>query len=413
MTVQSTSAAIESLLDLSRGAAPDEVPTLVSRTSAAFGASAAMVYLADLQQRSLVPLTGPDVGPGDGLVRVLDIESTVAGHTFQHGTSLVQADGPPDGVGPVRAWLPLSMGTERLGVLGVTLDAAPEDDVALAALERYASVVGEIVAHLTLFGDALVRARRSSTMSLAAEIQWSLLPPLTFVGSAVTVAGGLEPAYEIAGDSLDYSVSTRTTHFAVLDGMGHGIVSAQLISLAVAAYRNARRARRSLPDTVSHMEAAVSEVFRTESFATGVLCELDTVTGLLTWVSAGHQAPLLFRDGELERSLEVEPLLPFGLNLDLGGGAPAAVGVEQLLPGDVVVCYTDGVTDARSPDGTFFGQDRLVRHVADSARAGLPSSESVRRLVQALLEHQSGDLADDATVLQVTWHGPTTPHRRS
>ena len=66
------------------------------------------------------------------------------------------------------------------------------------------------------------------------------LPPLTLVNSSVTVAGGLEPAYEVAGGSLDDAVDAGVARFAVFDGMGHGIVSAQLISLVVAAYRNAR-----------------------------------------------------------------------------------------------------------------------------------------------------------------------------
>ena len=119
----------------------------------------------------------------------------------------------------------------------------------------------------TLYGDSIVRARRTSPMTLAAEIQWSLLPPLTFVNHTVTVAGALEPAYEVAGDSLDYAVDAGVARFAIFDGMGHGIVSAQLISLVVAAYRNARRAGQSLTDTAAHIESAVNDVFRVESFA--------------------------------------------------------------------------------------------------------------------------------------------------
>src|SRR3712207_3484581 len=197
-------------------------------------------------------------------------------------------------------------------------------------------------------------------MTLAAEIQWSLLPPLTFVNQSVTVAGGLEPAYEVAGDSLDYAIDRGIARFAVFDGMGHGIVSAQLISLVVAAYRNARRAGQSLTDAAAHIESAVNDVFRVESFATALLCELDTTTGRLTWISAGHHEPLLLRAGHLVRALQVEPLLPLGLNQGLMQAVTAPLGREQLQPGDMLLLYTDGVTEARSPDGEFFGQDRLV-----------------------------------------------------
>jgi len=249
-------------------------------------------------------------------------------------------------------------------------------------------------------------------MTLAAEVQWSLLPPLTFVNRSVTVAGGLEPAYEVAGDSLDYAVDSGVARFAVFDGMGHGIVSAQLISLVVAAYRNARRGGRTLTDTTAHIESAVHDVFRVESFATGLLCELDTETGVLTWVSAGHHEPLLLRDGKLVRALACAPLLPLGLNQALAGDLSAPVASEQLQPGDMLLLYADGVIEARSPDGDFFGQERLVDLVTRSLASGLPAPETMRRVVHALLDHQAGDLDDDATLLLVEWHGPAG-HRGS
>jgi serine phosphatase RsbU (regulator of sigma subunit) len=250
-------------------------------------------------------------------------------------------------------------------------------------------------------------------MTLAAEVQWSLLPPLTFVNHSITLAGALEPAYRVAGDSLDYAVDAGMARFAVFDGMGHGIVSAQLISLVIAAYRNARRSGQSLTDTASHIESAVNDVFRVESFATGLMCELDTDTGRFTWLSAGHHEPLLLRGGRLVRSLEVEPLLPLGLNEGLSSPARAAVGSEQLEPGDRLLMYTDGVTEARSPNGDFFGHERLVDMVLRNLSAGLPAPETMRRVVHALLDHQAGDLADDATLLLVEWHGPGGHDRSS
>lgn len=399
------------LLDASHMASPDELPGIVADVAAWFDGRDATIYLADLQQRVLVPFRSIAGHNHDEFPQSLGVDSTVAGRAFQHMEQLTQS--PPGGHGDrVRIWLPLLNGTERLGVLGITQATAMlDDDVYMSRLRRFASVVAELVMTKTLYSDSIVRTRRTSPMTLAAEIQWSLLPPLTFVNRSVTVAGGLEPAYEVAGDSLDYAVDAGVARFAVFDGMGHGIVSAQLISLVVAAYRNARRGGQSLVETAAHIESAVNDVFRVESFATGLICELDNNTGQLTWISAGHHEPLLLRDGKLVRALEVAPLLPLGLNRSLTQTLDAAVGSEQLQPGDMLLLYTDGVIEARSPDGEFFGQEQLVDLVTRNLAAGLPAPETMRRVVHALLAHQAGDLDDDATLMLVEWHGgPGTEH---
>jgi serine/threonine protein phosphatase PrpC len=405
---------LNQLLHLSHVASPDELPGLVADAAEVFEGSDAVVYLADLQQRVLVPFR-PLGGRGqEEFSQALGVDSTVAGRAFQQMHQRTQSAAVDRGDDRVRVWLPLLNGTERLGVFGVTLPTTVLEDIpAMRRVHRFASVVAELVMTKTLYGDSIVRTRRTQPMTLAAEIQWSLLPPLTFANSSVTIAGGLEPAYEVAGDSLDYAVDAGVARFAVFDGMGHGILSAQLISLVVAAYRNARRAGQSLPETATHIETAVNDVFRVESFATALLCELDTGTGRLTWISAGHHEPLLLREGKLVRALQVDPLLPLGLNQAMSRTISTAVGTEQLQPGDMLLLYTDGVTEARSPDGEFFGLARLVDMVTRNLAAGLPAPETMRRVVHALLDHQAGDLDDDASLLFVEWHGApggtTTP----
>jgi serine/threonine protein phosphatase PrpC len=397
------------LLRVSHVASADELPGLVARAAAGFDGDDATIYLADLQQRVLVPYRPPPdhhdrSSPG------LGIDSTMAGRAFRQMRRITQPALPGDAAGGVRVWLPLLDGTDRLGVLEVTLSPAlSADEEGVRRLERFATVVAELLTSKTLYGDSIVRARRTRPMTLASEVQWSLLPPLTFVNQSVTIAGAVEPAYGVAGDSLDYAVDAGAARFAVFDGMGHGIVSAQLVSLVVAAYRNARRTGRSLTETAAHIESAVNDVFRVESFATGLLCELDTTSGLFTWLSAGHLEPLLLRGGRLVRALAVAPVLPFGLN-EGETQSPAAVGTERLEPGDLLLLYTDGVTEARSPAGDFFGQERLVDLLARHLAAGLPAPETVRRVVHALLDHQGGSLDDDATLLMVEWHGAPGSH---
>lgn len=403
--------AVDALLREAHLAGGHDLPDLVGRHATDLGGVDAVLYLADLQQRVLVPFL-PERPSHDQQQGPLGIDSTVAGRVFQQMQMQTQ-QAEADEAGPVRVWLPLLDGTERLGVLAVTVPDAEalerEDGLLGVRLSRFASLVAELVMTKTLYGDTIVRLRRTRQMALAAEIQWSLLPPLTFADDRVTVAAGLEPAYEVAGDSVDYAVDADTARLAVFDGMGHGLASAQLVSLVVAAYRNARRARLSLIETAEHMDAAVTEIFGGESFATGLIGELDTVSGLFTWVSAGHLEPLVLRGGRMVRTLTSDPALPFGLGHNLSGPVPASVvGTEQLQPGDLLLLYTDGITEARSPDGEFFGLDRLVDLVVRNLAAELPAPETMRRVIRELLEHQSGDLTDDATLLLVDWRGGPT-----
>jgi serine phosphatase RsbU (regulator of sigma subunit) len=402
--------AVDDLLRAAQRAQPQELPALFNQHAAALGVGEATAYLADLQQAALVPFVETG-GPGlSHHVDPLAVDSTVAGRAFQLLEVLTQDINPP-GAG-ARVWFPLLSGSERLGVLAVSVDdrrALDADGGVLGVrLRRFASLAAGLIMTKTLYGDTLVRVRRQAEMGLSAEIQWGLLPPLAFASDQVTIAAALEPAYEVAGDSVDYAVDAGFARFAVFDGMGHSLQSAQLATVAVAAYRNARRLGQPLMETARSVDRGVSSAFGGDAFTTAILAELATETGLLSWVSAGHPEPLLLRHGRMIKSLHVEPSLPFGIGLDFGGDAPGVhVGVEQLEPGDQVLLYTDGVVEARSPQGEFFGLARLVDLLSQYLVARLPAPESMRRLVRALLEHQQSQLTDDATLLLADWRRPS------
>jgi hypothetical protein len=304
--------AIDTLLEHSHFAALHELPGLIAAEAARIGAHDALVYLADLQQVDLVPFTAA-IDPAS-----LSIDGTLAGRCFQLMHVLTQQlDGDA-----VRVWLPVLDGTERLGVLTAVLsteDADGLDDGVLGIrLRRFAALVAEILVTKGQYGDMIVRLRRRAPMSLAAELQWSLLPPLTVSTGDVTVAGALEPAYEVAGDAIDYSVDDNVVRAAVFDAMGHGLPSTQLAAVAVAAYRNIRRAGADLMATVLGVHDALRSTFGGSQFATGLVVELDVATGAFRWVSAGHPPPMLLRDGRFVRTLECDPLPPLGLALPPG-----------------------------------------------------------------------------------------------
>ncbi|HZZ98229.1 MAG TPA: PP2C family protein-serine/threonine phosphatase [Jatrophihabitantaceae bacterium] len=398
-------AAFYAILAEAHVAAPHDLPALIRRHAAAFGATDARCFLTDLQQTVLVPFLEPRGADAGEMLEPLPIDSTVAGRAFQEVQLIVQHH--VGGAAGATVWIPLLDGTERLGVLAASVDDADADRFSGpggAPLRAFASLLGELIMTKTMYGDSVVKLRRQAEMGLAAEMQWSLLPPLTFACPDVAIAALLEPAYEVAGDTIDYAVDPGIARVAVFDGMGHGLRSAQLAAMSVATYRHARRAGLSLLETCRHIDETLLETFASTSFTTAVLAEFDTATGVLNWINAGHPEPLLLRHAELVKPLHARPRPPLGMDLGWTGlSREPTLGAEQLEPGDCVLLYTDGVTDARSPAGAFFGEDRLVDLIARNLAAGLPPPESMRQVVRALLDHQQGRLTDDASLLLVQW----------
>ena len=331
-----------------------------------------------------------------GAEEPLDIEHSLAGQAFRTQQTLREPAAAGEGT---RLWVPLLDGADRVGVMTVTVAVA--DDGTERRARHMASIAAELIVSKSAFGDHLLLARRLRDMDLAAEMRWAMLPPLTFTNDRVAVAGILEPAYEIAGDSFDYAVNGDLSHLAIVDAMGHGLEASRMANLAVGSYRHSRRHGLGLVETFAAMDSVVAEQFGPEKFVTGQLTRLDLSTGRMSWVNAGHPRPLLWRQGELVDDLHCETSLPLGL-----GYVPTEVAQVTLQPGDAVLFLTDGVVEARSPQGDLFGRDRLGRLWLDAAAAGDLPAEILRRLCHSVLAHQEGQLQDDATLLLLVWTGP-------
>jgi serine phosphatase RsbU (regulator of sigma subunit) len=105
------------------------------------------------------------------------------------------------------------------------------------------------------------------------------------------------------------------------------------------------------------------------------------------------------------RELKKGRRLPFGL-----GGVPDEIAEHRMEPGDRLLLYTDGITEARNSAGELFGIRRLADHAERHLTEGLPAAETLRRLAQAVAGHQPGPARDDATLLMAEW-SPTAAHR--
>jgi hypothetical protein len=376
--------ALGQLLHGSHRLAPSDLPVAVADAATALGASRAVIYVVDFEQRVMAPLDADEA--------VLDIDGTVAGRAFRLHEAVETT-----GKSGVQLWAPLLDGADRHGMLALHFDHEPDGELR-SRCERFASLVALLVVSKTALGDDLERPRRRKEMRLAAELRWAALPPLSFVNDLVEVAGVLEPAYEVAGDSFDYAINGNIAHVAVFDAMGHGLEASRIANLAVVSYRNSRRHGLDLVDTLRAIDSQIAEQFGPERFVTGQLAQLDVDTGHLRFLSAGHPRPLLLRQDRVVGELPADSTFPLGF-----GDLTATVAEFDLQPGDRIVFYTDGVIEARSASGEEFGLARLGDFVARAAAAHEPPAETVRRLVHSVLAHEAGQLRDDATVLMLGW----------
>jgi serine phosphatase RsbU (regulator of sigma subunit) len=328
----------------------------------------------------------------------LDLDAGAAGRAYQLGELLAE----PDGRGGRLLWVPVLDGTDRVGVLRVGLGDRVDDDRLRRRLWTVAGLVGHIVVSKTVYSDRLRHWRAGRLRTPASELLWQLLAPRTFATEHFVVSAVLEPHHEVAGDAYDYTVEGDVVDLAMFDALGHDLRATMTTALALTAVRNARRGgEKDLAAIAARADELVAAQPGPLQFATAVLATLDTATGVLEHLNAGHPAPLLVRGGRVVRELASPPRLPLGITLP-GGRAPT-VTREQLEPGDRVLLYSDGITEARDERGRYFGEDRLVELTERTATAGLPAPETLRRLAAAVLEHQSGQLQDDATLLLVEW----------
>ncbi|MFF3619282.1 PP2C family protein-serine/threonine phosphatase [Streptomyces sp. NPDC002467] len=394
MAADDTTSSLGPVLHEGHLAQAGELPRLIEAAARTAGADGTYVYVADLQQIRLVAL--PQEGmPGDE--EILDIDSSLGGLAYRTQTARRTRDGST-------AYLPMIDGVERVGVLKVTAPRLDAD--VLRACEHLADLAALLIVAKSLHSDTLIIRERAQPMSVQAELVWAFLPPRTIGTRDVTSSAVLEPAYEIGGDAFDHSLTDSALHLTLLDAMGHDLASGGASAAGLATCRSIRRSGGTLPDIATAIDRVLGE-WIPDRLMTAVITHLDIRTGRLSWINCGHPAPLLIREGRVvPDALQRKPQLPLGLGFHIS--EPPVLHQQRLQPGDRILLYSDGVTEARSRDGDLFGEQRLIDAVLRSDAAGDPAPETLRRLVQSLRVHQDHRLRDDATLLLVDWH-PVAP----
>ncbi|SCG58947.1 PP2C family protein-serine/threonine phosphatase [Micromonospora inositola] len=336
------------------------------------------LFQVDYRLAVLLPFTG-----GDPITK----PGHPAWRCFDHQEPIVA-----DGTG----WFPVGMRGERRGVLRVS--QVPDDPTVVGELDAIATALGHELAAVTASTDVYVTARRDRRLTLAAEMQWELLPGRSRMRPSFSLAGQLEPAYAVRGDGFDWSDDGRRLWLSTINGSGEGVAASMLTSLATHALRNARRAQLGLADQAALADQAIYALHRGAQHLSALLLSLDLASGLLTAVDAGSPRLVLLRDGEVSEQV-LEKQFPLGMF----EGTDYREQQFQLRRGDRLFVVSDGVVDATGQQ-VRYGETALDRFLR---RTGpMEPLDAVRSLLGDLRAFVAGDLVDDAVVVCLDWLGP-------
>jgi serine phosphatase RsbU (regulator of sigma subunit) len=310
---------------------------------------------------------------------------------FASGTMVLQ------GVRSVLA-VPLGVASKVFGIIYADSPIAEgrftEDH--LKVLTTLASVAAIRVENARLVEARLQQERLERELQLASEIQQRFQPAAPPIVAGYELQGISFPCYEIGGDYYDFiRRADGRLVIALGDVSGKGTAAALLMSSLHAAIHAQTGSHETLVDTVSAVNRYLAENIPPNRFVTLFFAELDPDSGALSFLNAGHNPPLI-----VHAAGTVEQLSSGGLPLGIKGDAEYREGRTHLQPGDVLVIYSDGVTEAASPSGEEFGPTRLYEVVSrnvDASAAGIRD-----RIESALTKFSQGtQAADDITLVIV------------
>ncbi|MFJ8464734.1 PP2C family protein-serine/threonine phosphatase [Streptomyces swartbergensis] len=374
-----------------RTAAPHQLLDAVRRVlTEQYAADSVDLFMADygltvLQPVSVLPHT----------LEPLPVHNSPAGRAFGAQEPFVEtADG-----GLARVHLPVTVRGDRLGVLSVTLPGGDHLRGCVAELAEVAQVLGHEVIVAERDTDLYLQARRKDRLTLAAEMQWQLLPGRSCARPEYELGAQLEPAYAIFGDNFDWSATAEHLMLYVTNGMGEGTEASLLTNLAINALRNARRAGLPLADQAALADQAVYAHYRGRCYLSVLMFDFELGTGRAWVVDAGSPQLLRLRGGVVER-ITFEAQLPLGMFEETDYVAQRF----QVEPGDRLVFVSDGVYAVASPGGEAYGDAALTRAIMSTRL--LPAAEVPRALLRELTGHRGKPAPDDdALVVCLDWRG--------
>ena len=390
------------LLEGVEAAAPTEAIEVVTHELAAImGARAVSFLIADFSGNAVVRFgraePGSDTASPEG---GRDLETLQLSDTVYEQVLRTQKVDVQEIDGGTQLTVPVTDRGDAIGVLELILTQRP-DDQTVADVAAAAHALAYVVVANRRHTDLFEWGQRTAPFSLAAEIQRRLLPAsFTCEAGQFTIAGWLEPANSVGGDTFDYNLDQDALHVSITDAAGHDVAAALLATLLVGSLRNGRRRGLDLAEQAMNANEAVVTNTTHGQFVTGQLMRIDLNSGSAIIVNAGHPLPLRLRHGHVEE-IQLDIDLPFGIR----SGNHFRVQQFPMAPGDRIVFVTDGMFERNAADLDM--PDTL------GLTSDLHPREAVHALGAAVMRTTRGNLRDDATVLCLDWYGGPPRRRRS
>ncbi|MEU9234051.1 PP2C family protein-serine/threonine phosphatase [Streptomyces subrutilus] len=294
--------------------------------------------------------------------------------------------------------LPVTVRGDRLGILTVRMPEREATGETVAELQDLAELLGHEIIVAERDTDLYLQARRASRLTLAAEMQWQLLPGRACARPEYAIGAQLEPAYDIHGDNFDWSTTAETLTLTVTNGMGEGIQASLLTNLAVNALRNARRAGIGIADQAALADQAIYAQYRGQEYVSTLLLSFELATGRGQAVDAGSPQLWRYRDRSVDR-VHFEAQFPLGMFDE----SPYVAQEFEAVPGDRLIFVSDGVYGAPGKNGEPYSERALARAI--HASSFLPAAAVPRAILEALEAYRDSNADDDALVTCLDWFG--------
>ncbi|HQZ82184.1 MAG TPA: SpoIIE family protein phosphatase [Pyrinomonadaceae bacterium] len=344
-----------------------------------------------------------------GKLNEVRISRNIMTEVVDHGKSVLTCDAQHDPkfasqtimLQGIRSVLAVPLSVDEQDVFGLIYADSPTHEATFKAehldiLTTLASVASIRVENASLTEARIERQRMESELELATEIQQRFQPSGPPKIDGYEFQGISFSCYEIGGDYYDFIPrSDGRMLFALGDVSGKGTAAALLMASLHAAIHAQVAANRELEETVASINAYLAENTPANRFVTLFVAELDPATGSVKYINCGHNPPLIGRaDGS------VEQLASGGLPLGIIPTAEYESGSVGLGAGDVLVVYSDGVSEANNVAEEEFGLDRLTKVVQANITA---SASGLRDKVESALSSFTGTAPanDDITLVIV------------